>query len=222
LNITTNYFAFHQDTCWLSLTWGSICNCSHFLLVKEWIWLSVFFCHSSFSYSLIFFLLMSWKKWDGIYTTETYTQQLKQESNGWLVYATRNDDEKRKSFFSLVKMVKREKKRRERKRLICFIKRKTWEVMKQDQIETICLLSNVWTNTLVCLFLLVIDRSHWQMYEHLLFIVLLCLTSNLIILLSLLFFPQNQIKQKSNYLSFLCYRMCFNGNNFKYNILLVY
>jgi len=33
-------------------------------------------------------------------------------------------------------------------------------------MKSVYMLSNVWTNRLICLFLLVIDRSYWQVYEH--------------------------------------------------------
>jgi len=155
----------------LSLSWGSICNCSHLLLLTEWIWRSLHLVSDSHFFLSFFFLLFSHfffyilkKKWDGIYTTETYTQQLKQESNGWLVYAIRNDEKKRKTFFSLVKVVKRKSKwEKVRKKMssLFYKEKKNWE-MKRDQMKSVCmlLLSNVWINRLVCLFLLVIDRCH--------------------------------------------------------------
>ncbi len=131
--------------------------------------MSFFFFFLLFSRFSFFFLK---KRWEGISTTEIYTQQLKQVSNGWLVYTRRNDEKRRKTFFLFLLLFfpsesgKKEKGKWQGKENVFFVlekettrREREWEKKRIEKWSEIkWKLSNVWTNRLVCLFSLVIDR----------------------------------------------------------------
>jgi hypothetical protein len=114
-------------------------NGMNMTFISSSLWLSLFLSLFFLLFSRFLFLYLK-KKWEGIHTTETYTQQLKQESNGWLVYATRNDEKKRKTFFPWWRWWKEEVKerQRERKRLLCFMKRKKLSNEAKSNEDCLC------------------------------------------------------------------------------------